>query len=101
MLGAQPSGSRLSPEFSEAHREGFSFPQESRLISLLSILSLSLCAMQCFKIYGGEQVTWPEAKRLCEAEGGVLAVISNLMEQGKALHGRGLCSHALVLVSGG
>ncbi|XP_077169931.1 C-type mannose receptor 2 [Paroedura picta] len=36
---------------------------------------------KCFKMHRQEQVTWPEAKRTCEIQGGVLATISNHLEQ--------------------
>ncbi|KAH0627011.1 hypothetical protein JD844_002369 [Phrynosoma platyrhinos] len=36
---------------------------------------------KCFKIYSQEQVTWPEAKHKCEIQGGMLATISNHLEQ--------------------
>ncbi|XP_026573078.1 C-type mannose receptor 2 [Pseudonaja textilis] len=36
---------------------------------------------KCFKIYNQEKVTWLEAKRKCEIQGGILATISNHLEQ--------------------
>uniref|UniRef100_A0ABM5GR70 C-type mannose receptor 2 isoform X1 n=1 Tax=Pogona vitticeps TaxID=103695 RepID=A0ABM5GR70_9SAUR len=36
---------------------------------------------KCFRIYSQEQVTWQEAKRKCEIQGGLLATISNHLEQ--------------------
>uniref|UniRef100_A0A670J2K5 C-type mannose receptor 2 n=1 Tax=Podarcis muralis TaxID=64176 RepID=A0A670J2K5_PODMU len=36
---------------------------------------------KCFRINSEEQVTWQEAKRRCEIQGGVLATISNYVEQ--------------------
>uniref|UniRef100_A0A8D2LRQ8 C-type mannose receptor 2 n=1 Tax=Varanus komodoensis TaxID=61221 RepID=A0A8D2LRQ8_VARKO len=36
---------------------------------------------KCFRISSQEQVTWPEAKRQCEIQGGMLASISSHLEQ--------------------
>ncbi|XP_039204111.1 C-type mannose receptor 2 isoform X1 [Crotalus tigris] len=36
---------------------------------------------KCFRIYSQEKVTWMEAKRKCEIQGGILATISNHLEQ--------------------
>ncbi|XP_061444611.1 C-type mannose receptor 2 isoform X2 [Rhineura floridana] len=36
---------------------------------------------KCFRIYSQEQVTWQEAKHRCEIQGGMLATISNHVEQ--------------------
>lgn len=38
---------------------------------------------QCFRVFGhSHRVTWSAAKLKCDTQGGVLAVVSNLLEQG-------------------